>query len=157
MDITVVTFLVWIRILPKTSNALLHIIQITYTHTLLPIISQIGVASSANGLDPAVLAALVGLAGVVVGALLAGAFATYQLRYQIRRNTQLELQRQADQFKHEQEMLRLQKELEERSKLKEREQQRQETAAEIAHAAMQHALTIDERVKAYRKALRTDP
>jgi flagellar biosynthesis/type III secretory pathway M-ring protein FliF/YscJ len=109
-----------------------------------PTVSQTGVTSSANSLDPAVLAALVGLAGVIIAAIITGMFAFYQLR----RNAKLERQRQEEQYKHEQEMLRFQKELEEQYKRKEREQQHQETEAEAARSAMLRAQTLNERVAA---------
>jgi|GEM_PF-3958168 len=53
--------------------------------------------STNGGLDPAVLAALIGLVGVIIGALIVGAFGIYQMR----RNARL-LQEQA------QEQLRIQ-------------------------------------------------
>jgi hypothetical protein len=63
---------------------------------------QTEVTESAHGSDPAVIAARIGLAGVIVGALLAGAFALNQLR----RNAQLEQRSQEEKVRHEQEMLR---------------------------------------------------
>src|SRR5205085_4811614 len=67
---------------------------------------------SNSGIDPAVVAALIGLAGVVVGAIIAGGFAVYQTR----RNAQLERKMQEAQHKHEQDMLFLQKAIDEQSK-----------------------------------------
>ena len=58
-------------------------------------------------LDPAVWAAIIGLGGVIIGAVIAGAFAIYQMR----RTAQIEKKRQEDQFKHDEEMARMQKEL----------------------------------------------
>ncbi len=55
-----------------------------------------------HGSDPAVIAARIGLARVIVGALLAGACALKHPR----RNAQLAQQRQGEHFRQEQEMLR---------------------------------------------------
>ena len=63
--------------------------------------AQIGVSASAHSSDPAGFAARIGLAGVIVGALLAGA---YSLKHP-RRNAQLAQQRQGEQFRQEQEIL----------------------------------------------------
>ncbi len=57
--------------------------------------AQIGVSTSAHGSDPAGFAARIGLAGVIVGALLAGACALKQPR----RNAQLAQQRQGEHFR----------------------------------------------------------
>src|SRR5215472_15523119 len=62
--------------------------------------AQTGVSASAHGSDPAGFAARIGLAGVIVGALLAGACALKQLR----RNAQLAQQRQGEHFRQEQEI-----------------------------------------------------
>jgi hypothetical protein len=51
-----------------------------------------GSSQPSGGLDPAIWAALIGLGGVVVGALIAGAFALYQFR----RSTEIEKQRQEE-------------------------------------------------------------
>ena len=62
--------------------------------------TQTGVSAWVHGSDPAVIAAPIGLAGVIVGALLAGACALKQPR----RNAQLAQQRQGEQFRQEQEI-----------------------------------------------------
>lgn len=46
-----------------------------------------------SGLDSTVLAALIGVGGVILGALITGAIAFYQNRYQMKKNAQLETQR----------------------------------------------------------------
>jgi len=84
------------------------------------------------GVDPTILVALIGLAGVVVGAVFAGIFALYQMR----RTAQVERKRQQEQFQHDQDMARLQKELEVQYKTKEQEKQRLEQEAEVAQIAM---------------------
>ena len=107
----------------------------------------------AQGLNPTILAALIGVVGVIVGALLTGAFVVYQTR----RTARIEQKKQHEQFRHEQDMLRLQKDLETQYKHNEREEQRQETEAEAVEDAMRRAKTLVERIIAYRKALYTDP
>jgi predicted NACHT family NTPase len=106
-----------------------------------------------SGLDPAIIAALIGLAGVVVGALIAGAFALKSAR----RTAEIEREKQAEQFKHDQEMERLRKELEAQYKAKEQEEQREETKAEALRLKMLLAQTNAERAKAYRLAVHADP
>ncbi len=128
-------------------------------YSLSPIISPTATSAStgqsppSSSIDPAIIAAIIGLAGVIVGAVIAGLFALYQMR----RAAQVEQKRQEDQYRHDQEMARLQKELELQYKTKEQEQQHQEQEAEVAQSAMLRAKTLDERVAAYRKALQTDP
>src|SRR5947209_6494966 len=68
--------------------------------------------NSSGGLDPTVVAALIGLAGLIVGASITFLFA----RYQMRRNAQLERER----LRSQQEILRLQSELDEQILVKER-------------------------------------
>src|SRR5260221_403181 len=115
--------------------------------------SQTGAVHATGGIDPTVLAPLIGLAGAVVGALIAGAFALYQFR----RNAQLERQKQEDQFRHDQEMVRLQKELELQYKVKEQEQQQEATEAEALRLKMLLDQTNSERARTYRQALHADP
>ncbi len=125
-------------------------------------------SAGSGGLDPAITAALIGLGGVFLGALIAGGVALYQTR----RTTQLQreqlqiqhlqaqqLQREQFQTQHQQaqEIARLQQELQEQAQAKERERQRKEMDAAAALAAMEQATTRAERVKAYRDALRADP
>jgi hypothetical protein len=98
-------------------------------------------SQSAGGLDPAIWAALIGLGGVVVGALIAGIFAFYQ---------------QKKSFHYEQEMERLRKELEVQYKTKEQEEERQATTAEALRLKMLLA-PGSERTKTYRLALDADP
>src|SRR6266487_3192771 len=85
-----------------------------------------------SGLDPAIIAAFIGLAGVVVGALIAGAFALKSAR----RTAEIEREKQAEQFKHDQEMERLRKELEAQYRAKQQEEQREETKAEVLRLKM---------------------
>ncbi len=95
-----------------------------------------------GGIDSSVLAALLGLIGVVVGALIAGGFSLYQARYNAK------LQR---------ENALLQDQIATTRALQERERQRRETEAEIARTAKLRAQTLEGRVQAYRIALRADP
>ncbi len=111
------------------------------------------VAQPASGLDPAIIAAFIGLAGVVVGALIAGAFALKSAR----RTAEIEREKQAEQFKHDQEMERLRKELEAQYRAKQQEEQREETKAEVLRLKMLLAQTSIERAKAYRQAVHADP
>ena len=96
----------------------------------------------ASGVDSTLLAAWISVAGAILVALIAGGVAIYQMQRSARQG---------------QELLRLQKSLDAKQTREERELQRQETEAEAAQAAMQSAKTLDERVNAYRQALRADP
>jgi predicted NACHT family NTPase len=104
--------------------------------------SQTGAVQATGSINPTVLAALIGLAGVVVGALIAGAFALYQFRRNV---------------KHDQEMARLQKELDLQYKIKEQEQQQEATKAEALRLKMLLDQTNSERARTYRQALHADP
>jgi HEAT repeat protein len=117
-----------------------------------------------GGLDPAIIAALIGLGGVIIGALIAGVLALYQARRTTKaQQEQLQIQHQQAQeqlqIQHQQaqEILKLQQELQEQAKAKERELQRKEMNAAAALAAMEQATTRAEQVKAYRDSLRADP
>ncbi len=101
-----------------------------------------GATPAVNGMDSTVLAAWIGFAGAVLVSLITAGFAFYQM------------QRNAQQA---QELLRLQKTLDTQQAHEEREQQRQETQAEAAQTAMRYARTLEDRVTAYRQALRADP
>jgi len=131
----------------------------THIYSLSPIISPTPSSTATSqappsiSIDPTIIAALIGLAGVIVGAVIAGAFALYQMR----RTSQVEQKRQEEQYRHDQEMARLQKELELQYKVKEQERQHQEYEAKGAETAMIRAKTLEERVQAYRKALHADP
>ncbi len=76
-----------------------------------------------------------------------------------RNRLQLEFERERNvlQLELERERLHMQIRIEEEQKEKVRQRHRQEMDDEAAHAAMTHAHTTDERVKAYRAALHTDP
>jgi NACHT domain len=115
--------------------------------------SQTGSAQSAGSINPAVLAALIGLAGVIVVAFISGMFVLYQ----VRRNTQLEREKQEEQFRHDEEMARLQKELELQYKAKEQEQQQEATKAEALRLKMLLDQTNSERATTYRQSLHADP
>ncbi len=106
----------------------------------------------AGGLNPAILVAIIGLGGGVVGALIAGAFAVYQMR----QNVRLEQAMQTRNFQHEQEMERLRKEIEIQYKDKEQEEERQATTAEELRLKMLLA-PGSERTETYRLALHADP
>jgi hypothetical protein len=110
-------------------------------------------AQSTSSIDPLIIAAFIGLAGVVVGALIAGAFALQSAR----RTAEIEREKQAEQFKHDQEMERLRKELEAQYRTKEQEEQREETKAETLRLKMLLAQTNADRAKAYRQAVHADP
>ncbi|MBV9707197.1 MAG: DUF1168 domain-containing protein, partial [Chloroflexi bacterium] len=111
-------------------------------------------------LDPAVIAAIIGLGGAILAALIAGGFVVYQQRKnaELQRLQHKQAQENAQlQHKQAQEIARLQQELQEQAQTKERERQRKEMNAADALAAMQHATTLAERVQAYRDSLRADP
>lgn len=102
--------------------------------------------SNGGGLDATIIAALIALVGVLLAAIIAGVFGIIQMQ----RGARL----QRDQAL---EIARLQQELQEQSQAKERERQFSETDAANARATMKQAKNRDERVQAYRDALRTDP
>src|SRR5262249_46592012 len=137
MMIAVTTSLTWLK-------SIVSGITLSLTSSPTPTVTAVstGAAPAASGIDPAVVVAWIGAGGAVIAALIAAGIAIYQT------------QRNAQQA---QELLRLQKSLDTQQAREEREQQRQETEAEAAQAAMQSARTLDERVKAYRQALRADP
>ena len=109
--------------------------------------------SNGGGLDPAIIAAIIGLGGVVVGAVIAGAFTISSVKRTARaQDKQLRVQHQ-----QAQEIARLQQELQEQAQAKERERQRKEMSESTALAAMQSATTQAERVQAYRAAVHADP
>lgn len=110
-------------------------------------------SAGTGGLDSTIIAALIGLGGVVLGALIAGGIALYQTR----RTTQLQREQLRTQHQQAQEIAKLQQELQEQATAKERERQRKEMNAAAALAAMERATTLAERVKVYREALQGDP
>jgi HEAT repeat protein len=135
-------------IVVMTSLTCLRCIVSGITLSLTPVPSPTATAASTgadpavSGIDPGIVAAWIGAGGALIVALIAAGIAIYQT------------QRSARQA---QELLRLQKKLDTQQAREEREQQRQETEAEAAQAAMQSARTLNERVTAYRQALRADP
>jgi hypothetical protein len=137
----------------SAASSSLHIYSLSLIASPTPSSTATAKASPPTSIDPAIIAALIGLGGVIVGAVIAGAFALYQMR----RTSQVEQKRQEEQYRHDQEMARLQKELELQYKAKEQKQQRQEEEAEATQTAMLRAKTLEERVQAYRKALHADP
>jgi len=109
-----------------------------------------------GGIDTPILVALIGLASAALVACIGFGVAFYQGR----RNARLEKEKQEKQnqheqemheaqFRHEQDMMRLQSEIDEQRKVWEREQQRKEMNAEATLAAMKRAQTIAERAQAY--------
>lgn len=71
---------------------------ITIASSFFPFLTQSQAAPQPpSGLDPTIIAALIGIGDVVVGALIAGAFAFYQTK----KTAQIEKQRQEEQFQHE--------------------------------------------------------
>src|SRR6266702_3177046 len=131
-----------------------------------PTASATASSSSGNGggLDPAIIAAFIGLGGGIIVALVGGGFGIYQMRRTIQvQREQLQAQKQAQeeqlrvQHQQAQEMQRLQQELQEQAKAKERERQSKEATLEAARLQMVLAENTAEQVKAYRKALHADP
>jgi flagellar biosynthesis GTPase FlhF len=110
-------------------------------------------SNGSGGLDPIIVAAIIGLGGVVLGALIAGGVVLYQTQ----RMAQLQREQLRIQHQQAQEIARLQQELQEQAALKERERQRKEMNAEAALAAMERATTLAEQTKAYSDSLRADP
>jgi HEAT repeat protein/GTPase SAR1 family protein len=106
------------------------------------VISKPAATPHASGLNPIIIAALIGVGGVIIGALIGGAFALNQSR----RNAQLQ-----------KEVIRYQKAFDEESQRKEREREGQEAEKQAAQSEMQRARTLEQRVEAYRKALHADP
>jgi predicted NACHT family NTPase len=114
--------------------------------------SSINASSSGGSLDPAIVAAIIGLVAVVIVAVIGGVFGLYQ----VRRRQRVEKERQADQFRHEEEIARFQKELERQYKAKEQEEQNKATTAEALRLKMLLA-PASERLKTYQAALHADP
>src|SRR6266700_865070 len=142
-----------------------------------PTASATASSSSGNGggLDPAIIAAFIGLGGGIIVALVGGGFGIYQMRRTIQaQREQLQAQKQAKekqiqsqkqsqeeqlrvQHQQAQEMQRLKQERQEQAKAKERERQSKEATLEAARLQMVLAENTAEQVKAYRKALHADP
>ncbi len=125
-------------------------------------------SGGSGGFDPAIIAAFIALGGGIIVAFVGGGFGIYQMRRNalIQKDIvklQQDLQKQAQdeqlrlQHQQAQEIARLQHELQEQALTKERERQREETKEAAALAAMQRATTQEQRVQAYRDALRADP
>ena len=149
----------WMGILKITSSVKtsMHTSQQLQAATSLLVLTK---PASGGGLDPTIIAALIGLGGVVVGALIAGGVAVYQTRRSAR--LQDVQNKQAQEMAHiqhlqAQEIARLQQTLQEQAQVAERKRQREEMNAETVLAAMLHATTRAERVQAYRDSLRADP
>ena len=100
--------------------------------------------------------AVIGFIGTIVGALITALLAGVFIVYQMRRTTRNEKERQEEQFRQEERMARLQKELEVQYKVKEQEQQNDATKAEALRMKMLLAPN-SERLKTYRESLHTDP
>ena len=126
---------------------------ITSLLSLVPTIASSQSNNTNSGIDPTILVALIGLGGAIVVALIGGGFLIFQTVYQARRNVQLQKENLETQHKYEQAMLHLQ----ERSKAKEQEEHLKTVEAENARIAMALARSIEDRVKAYRAALKADP
>jgi predicted NACHT family NTPase len=153
----------------RNSHTLTSIALASGTHMDASPIATLATPSTNNGgLDPAVIAAFIGLGGVIIGALIAGAVALYQtrrttqaqqeqLRIQHQQAAHLQQEQLRIQHQQAQAILKLQQELQEQVQAKEREQQRKEMNAAAALAAMERATTRTEQVKAYRDSLRADP
>jgi HEAT repeat protein len=138
-------------------------------------ITMVVTSTDSIGIDHTLLAALIGVGGAVLGALIAGIFGMIQVqRTRQQAQEQLRIQHEHDQellrlqheqaqeqlriqHEHAQEQLRLQKAMDEQAQLKERERQREEMNADSARVAMLRATTLAERVHAYREALKADP
>jgi hypothetical protein len=101
-----------------------------------------GAAPAGIEMDSTVFAALIGLAGIVLGALMTGGLTLYQLHRS---------DKQAKALLHLQESIEAQKDREER------ERKRQEMEAETAQIATRSARTEALHVIAYRQDLRKDP
>jgi predicted NACHT family NTPase len=97
--------------------------------------------------------ALIGGTGAILAALIAGTFVIYQ----VGRTAQVEQKRQEEQHHHEEEMARLQQELAQHFKAKERDEQSEAEKAEGLRVATLLAKTNEERIDLYRKSLHTDP
>jgi len=94
----------YITLLPGTGNALAASMNhLSKAPSLTPSPTATAPSASAThsamSLDPAIWAALIGFVSAIIVALISGAFIVYQ----IRRTAQIELKRQEDQFRHEQE------------------------------------------------------
>lgn len=102
------------------------------------IMLALAAASGGGGLDPGVVAAIIGGIAVIVGAIIAFAGIMYGSRQQKK-------------------ILRFQKELDTQEAAKQQEQQRKADTLEATRREMVLAQNNAERVKAYRRALHADP
>jgi HEAT repeat protein/uncharacterized membrane protein YciS (DUF1049 family) len=104
-------------------------------------------------IDSTTLAALLGLGGIAIGSLISGFFTLQQTK----KSKIHERDLQKKQHQHEQEMLKMQKELDAMRTIEDQKSQIQYKNAEAARSTMQQAQSIVERVRAYEEALYADP
>jgi hypothetical protein len=150
-----IAFLSWLSIIskPKFVKDAIAYTFATSTTQLTPTINNQHLSGTNGTIDQTLLAAIIAGGSTITAALIAGAVVVYQ----VRRTTKSEQKRQAEQRQHEEEILRLQRELEAQSRTKEQEDQREATKAENLRIAALFAKTTEERVELYRKALHADP
>lgn len=118
------------------ASSSMYVVSISLSPTVLPPSSaQSTHAQQTNGLDPIVLAALIGLVGVIVVAIITGAFAVYQSRKAAR----IEKQRLFDQAENERILRAGQQENERRRRLEEQQYEQQRSAEK--HQYEQQRLT----------------
>jgi len=163
MGMGAVALLIWFSLIITTGNesnarASTQIIHVSRTIIIAsPTPTPVASSGSSGGLNSTIIAALIGIGGVVLGALIAGGAAIGVAIYQARRSTHLQQEQLQTQHQQAQEIARLQQELQEQAAAKERERQRKEMNAAAALAAMEQATNRSERVNAYRVSLRADP
>ncbi|MFL5588261.1 MAG: HEAT repeat domain-containing protein [Ktedonobacteraceae bacterium] len=150
-----IAFLLWLYIFSplKPMKKAFAYISATSTTKPTPTTNPQRSSSTNNAIDPTLLAAIIAGGSTLTAAIIAGAVVIYQVRHTI----DSEHKRQAEQLRHEEEILRLQRELEVQSRAKEQEEQREDTKAENLRIAALLAKTNEERLELYRKALHTDP
>jgi len=106
MSITISMRLTWLSRQVVTADRSVDVIpSLTPSSSPLATAVQTGVTAFANDIDPAGFAACLGLAGVILGALLTGACAVYHPQDHAQRTHQS----QEEQFRHEQEIMRFAK------------------------------------------------
>ena len=147
------------------ASSSMHVASISLSPTVFPPTSAQSTSSQqTNGLQPVVIAALIGLLGAIIVAVITGAFAFYQSRKAARieqqrraEEQQYEQQRLAEKQQYEERLLFLQKEVERQFRERERVEQQEAIKSEALRLKMLQAQTNSERAVTYRQALYEDP
>jgi HEAT repeat protein len=158
--IIISTLISQISVSKSAQAAAVHILFTTLSPTVLATPTPTSnVSSPAGSINSNLLIALIGLSGIIIGALIAGSFSVYQQRRieQMEKERQkIEQKRIEDQHQHEQSIMRLQKIVDSEISAEEKKKQSEAALEEFRRQKMLLAPT-SERTEEYRKALHTDP